>query len=143
MHGVFAVGQHYECRRLVGKSQDRHSSFSFTGCKATFDVEERGELEVSHITGTTNGTLTGVGILMRVDTTLFGGTVTCRYRTGTQILTGIDLGTLTGSTTGNGAMDINASLTKVETSNFLCPSSAKWVATYSVSSPTKLYVEAN
>lgn len=119
------------------------SSFSFTGCKTTVDVEERGELEVSHISGTTNGTLTGVGILIRVDTNLFGSTITCRYRTGTQILTGIDLGTLTGSTTANATMDVNATLTKVETSNFLCPSSANWVATYSVSSPSKLYVEAS
>jgi hypothetical protein len=113
------------------------TGLTFSNCKNTVDVEEGGELEIHHITGTTNGTLTGKGFKVRMDTTLFGGTVTCRYSAGTST----DLGTLTGSTTGNATIDISGAVVRVQASSFLCPSTANWIATYMVTSPTNLNVE--
>lgn len=115
------------------------SKLTFTGCPHTVDVEELGELEIHHIAGTTNGTLTAKGFKVRVDTTLFGGLVTCRYSAGA----GTHMGTLTGANPGNATMAVNAIVSRVEVSSALCPSDARWVATYIVTKPHALTVEAS
>lgn len=68
--------------------------------------------------------------------TTFG--VKCTYTAGT----GIDLGTLTGSTSGKAAIDLNTVVSK-SAGDFLCPETVKWTATYTVTSPSLLSVEAS
>jgi hypothetical protein len=94
-----------------------------------------GELEIHWISGTTNGTLTAKGF--EVTTETFLGKCTFVTASATH------LGTLTGSTTGNATMDINAIVTRKvgDTDAGFCPSSARWQGTYTVTAPTKLYVE--
>jgi hypothetical protein len=108
------------------------AGLTWSGCTNTVTTLEGGELEIHHITGTTNGTLTAKGFKVTVQTP-FGS---CVFTTGA----GTHMGTLTGSTTGNSTMDINAVVTR-ETG--LCPLSARWKATYVTTSPTKLTVEAS
>jgi hypothetical protein len=108
------------------------SALTWSGCTNTVTTLEGGELEVHHVTGTTNGTLTAKGFKVTVQTP-FGS---CVF----TAATGTHMGTLTGSTTGNATMDVNAVVTR---ESGLCPSSAKWVANYAVTSPTKLTVEAS
>ncbi|HET8815695.1 MAG TPA: hypothetical protein VFM51_12175 [Solirubrobacterales bacterium] len=98
-----------------------------------------GNLVIHHIAGTTNGTLTAEDFEVTVDT-FFGP---CTYVAGE----GTHLGTLTGnsSTSGHATMDINAIVTRKaeDPDDGTCPSSARWVGTYTVTSPTGLNVEAS
>ena len=106
-------------------------------CKQLTVTLSEGELEIHHIAGTDNGTLTGKGNLVTIS--VFG--VSCRYGTGA----GTALGTLTGktSTTEHATMDINAIINEQEPKQFLCPDTAKWVGSYTVTTPTGLNVRAS
>jgi hypothetical protein len=101
----------------------------FGGCTNTTDVLEGGTLEIHHIAGTMNGTLTAKNFRVTI---LLGG-VTCVYGAGTAT----DLGTVTGGTMAT--VDVNGVVNKVEGS-FLCPPTAIWEAKYTVTSPEPLYV---
>jgi hypothetical protein len=105
------------------------AGLTFGGCTNTTDVLEGGELEIHHIAGTMNGTLTAKGF--KVTLVLAG--VSCVYTAGAAT----DLGTVTGGTMAT--MDVNAGVSKAEGS-FLCPSTATWEAKYTVTSPEPLYV---
>jgi hypothetical protein len=105
------------------------TDLTFGGCTNTTDVLEGGTLEIHHIAGTMNGTLTAKGFKVTI---LLAG-VTCIYTAGA----GIDLGTLTGGTMAT--MDVNAVVNKSEGS-FLCPATAIWEAKYTVTKPEPLYV---
>jgi hypothetical protein len=107
------------------------TGLTWTRCTEPTSTLAGGSLEIHHITGTTNGTLTGSGFEVTVNTTIFGS---CIFTLGA----GTTLGTLTGSTSGNATMDINAVATR---KSGLCPSSAKWVGTYTVTGPSPLKVE--
>jgi hypothetical protein len=92
-----------------------------------------GFLEIHHIAGTGNGTLTASGFTTHF--VCFG--ITCNYVTGNNN----DIGTLTGSgTTGSTAtMDINMITTLDSGSSFLCGSSnALWEGSYKVTTPDSL-----
>jgi hypothetical protein len=65
----------------------------------------------------------------------FFGT-SCVYGTAS---TGTTLGTLTGSSTGSATFSINA-LTERKISNFLCPATLIWKASYTVTRPSPLTV---
>jgi len=104
-----------------------------TKCTVTVTTTEGGELEIHWISGTTNGTLTAKGFKIDINTVLFG---VCTYIAGE----GIDLGTLTGSTTGEATMDINA-VVKLVSGGGICEPTAKWVGTYTVTTPKPLWVE--
>jgi len=67
-----------------------------------------------------------------INTVLFGS---CVYTAGE----GTDMSTLKGNT-GNATMEANAVVTKV---SGICNNTGKWVATYSVTSPSPLWVEAS
>ncbi|HEX5592860.1 MAG TPA: hypothetical protein VFX35_05885, partial [Solirubrobacterales bacterium] len=105
-------------------------------CTKTTDTLEGGELEIHWISGTKNGTVTGKGFLVTVEVAAeLGGS--CSYTLGTTM---VDLGTLIGSTTGDATLAINA-VVKIGTGqSILCPTSAKWVANYTVTTPTPLHV---
>jgi hypothetical protein len=108
------------------------SGVTWSSCTFTTDTLAGGELEI-HYTSGLNGTLTGTGFEVTINTGLFGS---CIFTLGT----GTTLGTLTGSTTTNATMDINAIATR---KSGLCPSTAKWVGTYKVTSPSPLHVTAS
>jgi hypothetical protein len=107
------------------------SSGGWSGCNNTVSTTSGGELEVSYTSGR-NGSLTAKNFQVTVQTP-FGS---CVFTAGAST----NLGTLTGSTTGNATADVNAAVTR---QSGLCPSSAKWVATYSVTSPWSLHVTAS
>jgi hypothetical protein len=95
-----------------------------------------GTMEIHHITGTTNGTVTGKNSVVKVNTTIFEAI--CEYTVGSAL----HLGTLIGakSSTGHATLAIN---TVVPAKNsFFCPD-AKWEANYTVTTPTGLMVEAS
>lgn len=102
---------------------------AFGGCTNTVDTLELGQLEVHHIAGTVNGTLTGKGF--RWTTNLAG--ISCVYGYGT----GVDLGILTGGSMATA--DYDAVVPKREGS-FLCPGTTVLDAIHTVTSPEPLYV---
>jgi hypothetical protein len=84
----------------------------WSGCTHTMDTIEGGEIEVHHIAGTDNGTVTGKGFRTTVN---IG--ISCVYTYGT----GIDVGAVTGGESPT--LHVNAIINKAEGS-FLCPSTA-------------------
>ncbi|HXQ89198.1 MAG TPA: hypothetical protein VN733_06115 [Solirubrobacterales bacterium] len=109
------------------------SALSFSSCSTAVTTKTLGELEIHHIAETDNGTVTAIGF--DIVATLFG--VECGYGAGS----GISLGTLTGNLFAEerATLDVSATLSKV-TGGFLCPATAKWSASYTVTSPTGLNV---
>jgi hypothetical protein len=105
---------------------------SFGGCTHTTHVLKKGSLSVSHITGTTDGTVTSTGAEVTVQSTIFSISIICK--TGA----GVDIGTLTGKTNNEHAtMDIDA----VVNCGFFVPT-AKWEGEYLITKPTGLGVSA-
>jgi hypothetical protein len=106
------------------------SSLSFSGCtREKVIVDTAGSLSVSWISGTTNGTVRSSGAKITVPTAL--GTATCTTEN-------TDLGTLTGVAFGPATIDIQA----VVNCGALYPS-ARWEATYVVTSPEGLGVSGS
>ena len=97
----------------------------------------KGQLEVHHIAGTHDGTITGKGTV--VDILVFG--VHCLY--GTEPAT--DLGVLLGKTglTEHATVFIKAVIPELEPNKFTCPDTTRWVASYTVTSLTGLNVRAS
>jgi hypothetical protein len=114
---------------VVGSVEAKNLTWS--GCSNTVATLGGGELEV-HYTSGLNGTLTAKGFKVTVD----GPFGSCVFTAGAAT----NMGTLTGSTTGNATMDVNAVVTR---ESGLCPSSARWVATYTVTKPSPLHVTAS
>ena len=113
------------------------SVLAFSECTGdTVTVLKTGSLEIHHIAGTHNGTLTSSGAEVTVINHDTGGTH-CIYKTENT-----DIGTLTGSTTKDAILHADATLIRVPTS-FLCASEATWKATYKITSPTPLWVQAS
>ena len=96
-------------------------------CTSSFWVEG-GELQIHHIAGTSNGTVTAKGFKTSINTA-FGA---CVY--GFTSLT--DVGTLTGST--DPILHFNGEMSRV--SGAICPAAARWTAEYTFTQPT-FYVE--
>jgi hypothetical protein len=101
-----------------------------SGCTGIVNTLKLGTLEIHHITGTDNGTITG--LFSEVTTALFG--TTCTYGAGA----GIDAGTLTGGESPT--IKVNEIVKKVA-GGFVCPAEVRWTASYNVTSPKPLYVE--
>lgn len=86
----------------------------YEGCTNTMDTIKGGEVELHHIAGTDNATVTIKGF----ETTVQILGVSCIYTYGA----GIDAGVITGGT--KPSMDVNAVLPK-GSGSFLCPSTVK------------------
>jgi hypothetical protein len=99
---------------------------TFSDCDQIVTVHSRGTLHITHIAGTTNGTVSSSGA--QITATGPFGYMNCVTGAGTH------LGTLTGKASGHAELAINATLN--------CGISAKWTATYTVTSPTGLGVSA-
>lgn len=123
--------------RLNGKIQAAGSStetvtlrpvlISYENCVIPLQIATLGSYEIHSITGTANGTLTVTG------QTFFLNTGECEYVSGT--------GTHAGVLTGGTAPTIDYSLQLTRTSGTCIWPTARLTATYSVASPTPLYVE--
>jgi hypothetical protein len=87
------------------------SNIVYEGCTKTMDTIKGGEVELHHIAGTDNATVTIKGF----ETTVLTVGVTCIYTYGA----GIDAGVITGGT--KPSMDVSAVLPKTSGSSFLCP----------------------
>jgi hypothetical protein len=109
-------------------------TLTWTGCTFTTHTIAKGSLEIKHISGTDNGTLTGRNQEVTIKTGLFGP---CIYGTAA----GTDLGTVTG---GNPAsITINALVPLTKDDGGICPSEARWTASYAITTPKPLYVSHN
>lgn len=120
------------------RGEVKKENLSWSNCTAgPVTTITGGELEIHWISGTTNGTLTAKNF--EVTTETFLGK--CTFVAGSAT----HLGTLTGATssTTSATMDINAVVTRKvnDPDSGLCPSSAKWTGTYTVTSPLGLVVE--
>lgn len=111
-------------------------TLSFSSCNATVDVLKNGSLEIrsTSTVGDHDGTL--FGSESEVTVSLLG--TSCVYGTST----GTHLGTLTGKTAGEGdaILHLEASLPRIS-GGFACANPASWTGTYTVTSPTPLWVD--
>jgi hypothetical protein len=116
--------------------EGKHTGLTWGGCTSTTDTlttgSSIGELEIHHIAGTHDGTVTSKN--SDVTVSIFG--VSCTYGSGN----GLDLGILKGGT--KQVLSINATISKVAGS-FLCPEKTIWEAEYTVTEPHEIYVTAS
>jgi hypothetical protein len=109
------------------------ASFAWSGCVWPMTAVKGAELEIHWISGSTNGTVTVKGLEISVDTSAIGGGV-CTYAVTTERP---HMGVLTGGTSPT--LDVSLFLVRTG-SNLICKTSLTWTATYTVTSPTPLYV---
>lgn len=107
---------------------------SWTSCSVPTVTLELGELEITNISGTQNGTVTLKNAKFTTNDAFFGD---CSYGTGA---TGIDLGTLTASGIGDSVIDVNARLAPI--GGACCPD-VVWLEEFTITKPqeTPLFVE--
>ena len=106
----------------------RVNTLDFSGCSHTTHVLASGGLWVAHTSGS-NGTVSSSGAKVTVVSTVFGATATCETGAGTTI------GTLTGVSSGNATIHINAT-----TLNCGIMGTSSWTGVYNVTSPHGLGV---
>ena len=108
---------------------------TFGNCTGdTVTVLKEGSLEIHHIAGTTDGTLTSSGAEVTVVNHDTGGTH-CIYKTDNT-----DIGRLTSGKSTTATLHADAKLIRVPTS-FLCASEATRKASYVVTTPHEFWVE--
>jgi hypothetical protein len=112
------------------KGEVSPENLTWANCTATTDTTGGGTLEI-HWTEGHNGTVTGTTFTVTVN---IAG-VTCSYGL-SNTDTMVHVGTLIGSDT-EPTIAINTSV-PLRAGGFLCPPSAKWKATYRVTTPTGL-----
>ena len=95
-------------------------------------VHQKGSLTITHIAGTTNGTVTSSGAEVTVPSPI--GTLTCKTGGGT------DIGKLTGATNGTTNLTKHATMDIEGVLNCGIIPSAVWEGKYIVTSPTELAV---
>ena len=110
------------------------SELTWTGCTVTTTTDEKGGLEVSWTAGTEGTVKANAEIGVTVDTIFFGP---CKY----GVKAGTHLGTIKSSAAGTAQFTANATAQKLFPSNFACPETARWIATYASTTPHNLRVE--
>jgi hypothetical protein len=104
------------------------ASLSFSSCvEGPIVIDTSGTLNVENIAGTTNGTVRSVGTKVTVPSPF--GALTCVTASGE----GTDIGVLTGVVSGQATIHMNAAIN----CGFI---TAKWLATYTATSPEGLGV---
>jgi hypothetical protein len=100
---------------------------SFGGCTFTTTTLKLANTEIHKIAGTSNGTVTADGVTeITINTVFFGS---CVY----GVKNGASIGDITE---GNPAMyHVNAVTWRLAGSNFACPETDRWTATYTLTSP--------
>jgi hypothetical protein len=104
-----------------------------SGCTNETVTIKSGSLEIHSISGTANGTVTGLVAEVQVNTGFFGK---CTYGAGS----GTDIGTLVGG--ASPVIKVNG-IVKKTGGEALCPSETRWTGEYKVTEPTPLYVESS
>ena len=115
------------------------TDLTWSSCTFPTTTTQGAGLEVHHIPGTDNGTVTASGEFRVTIQTFFFGS--CVY----GVTAGAHLGTLTGTTATNthAVFHANAVAKKLVGSEAACPETSKWTAEYTQTEPknTDLYVE--
>jgi Tfp pilus assembly protein PilV len=102
------------------------------GCTVTTDTIKNGEVGITWISGTENGTVKSYGA--EVTTAILG--LSCVYGTPAG---GLELGTLKGSETESATIEINKPV-EFKSGSIACPQSTVWKAKYKVTNPSPLKV---
>jgi hypothetical protein len=109
------------------------SSLTFSECGNHVTVNNAGSLEV-HATSGGNGIVTSTGAEISIQLTAFG--ISCVYTTNaTQI------GTLTGSNSTKAKLDLEGAKIPRTGGSIYCGSSGEWTGSYTVTTPSTLYVD--
>jgi hypothetical protein len=106
-------------------------SVSFKECNHRFDTIKGGTLEIHH-SPEKSAAVTSKN--MSVTTSIFG--ISCVYGTPAS---GLKIGDYTNA---SGIIDVSATVEKKE-GGFLCPGSPLWEGTYTVTSPSPVYISAS
>jgi hypothetical protein len=113
------------------------TSLSWEGCEFPTTTNILGGLEIHKIAGTSNGTLTsakhsetGRITEVTINTIFFGS---CIY----GIANGVSIGDLTEGKGSTAILHVNTVTYKFTGSNFACPETLKWTATYQLTSPSE------
>jgi hypothetical protein len=109
-------------------------TLSWTGCTFPTSTVTKGALDIGHISGTDNGTLTATNTEVTINSGIFGH---CIYG---APATGLDLGTVIGGHPPK--ITINAIVPLIKGEGF-CPTEARWTASYTVTKPTMFWVSHN
>ena len=140
MEGSFVT---YECSSsgFEGKvethsstsAEGKLSSLSFSGCNYSMTVLKPGTLKI-HGGETSPGTVTWSG----AEFTLHSSVGQCIFTTNNT-----DIGTITdsGETKAKAVLDVNAAKIPRTGGNFLCGSSATWTGSFTIATPSTLYVD--
>ena len=111
---------------------------SFTGCSPSVTVKplKGGTMEIHHVAGSNNGTVTSSGYEIELFFNQFG--LRCVYSSNNT-----HVGTLTGSgvTGGTAVLDIAAALPRTG-GTVLCPGQGTWTGQYKITTPDSLLVDA-
>lgn len=110
-----------------------YNNVSFAECNATFHVLKKGGFSKHHIAGTKNATITWT--FPEFTVSLLG--TSCTYGGGS-----IDVGLLTGSTTGPAVTVTSASMPRAA-GGFLCANPASFTASDTVTTPNPLHATAS
>ncbi len=107
---------------------------TWTSCTVPTTTLKNGEIEITNISGGTNGTVKLKNAEFTTNDVVFGD---CSYGTAVG---GTDLGTLTSSSIGDSVIDVNAQLLPV--GGACCPD-VVWQESFTITSPkeTPLFVE--
>ena len=112
------------------------TSMTWLGCSHLTQTIEGGELEIHHIAGTVNGTVTAKGFKFTT-TGNFGGSCVYTFGAGTVF------GTLTGKTSGSAVIDINTVIQRESGASSECMEEKVWTGTYAITSPAAVTVTAS
>lgn len=131
-----SVEQHGAAKTVAGKI----SALSFSGCNYTVTVLNKGSLELHAVscdkkTNYCTGTLTSTGAEILIHTSVGE----CVFTT-----TNTHIGTVTGTddTKGHAVLDIDSAGIPRTGGSFFCGSSGEWTGSYTVTSPSSLWIDA-
>jgi hypothetical protein len=106
-------------------------AFTFGKCSGPATALEKGSLQIHHISGSDNGTVTGLSFSLTSYLSIIGS---CNYGTATAT----DMGTLVGGESP--IIKVNEVVTK-RPSSAACPPEMRWTGEFKITEPTPLYVE--
>jgi hypothetical protein len=106
------------------------TSLLWEGCGSPTKTIKMGSLEIHKIAGTSNGTLTASTITEVTSSSFFFGS--CVY----GVTSGVSVGDLTEGKGSTAILHVNTIKHKFSGSNFACPETTRWTATYQLTSPS-------
>lgn len=111
-----------------------NSGLTFSECNCSVNTLEAGSLLIEHISGTSNGTVSGLNQKIQITCNTILGSVTCTYATKTWTHFGeMTVGWFPQTS-------VNAKLVKYAGSSFLCDEPVTWTAKYEVIHPRPIWV---